>query len=67
MYKITLTNKITCVDLETELGLERGAVVEVREQQNGIVEVLFDKEPSADQKTSLQSALDKRIYAEGAE
>ena len=67
MYRIMLSNKITCVELEQELGLERGAVTQVSESPSGVVDVCFDSEPTADQKAALQSALNMKITAEGAE
>jgi hypothetical protein len=67
MHRITLTNKVTCVDIEQELGLERGTVTEVTEHDNGIVDVCFEQEPTADQKAALQEVLNMKITSEGAE
>ena len=67
MYKMQLTTKVTCIDIEQELGLSRGAVTEVKERASGMVDVCFEQEPTADQKAALQSMLNKRIAAEGAE
>jgi hypothetical protein len=64
MYKITLSNKITCVDLEQKLGLERGAVQQVSTHADGSIEVTFDQEPTADQKAALEALLNKIISTE---
>ncbi len=67
MHKITLTNKITCVELEQEIGLERGDITSVAEHSGGIVDVYFLTEPTVDQKTTLQTVLNKRIMSEETE
>ena len=67
MYKISLSNKYTCIDIEQELGLEHGAVKEVTEHSNGTFDVCFDKEPTSDQKAALQSLLNSKITKEKTE
>ena len=67
MYKITLVKGRTCVEIEQELGLSRGAVAQVLESPEGIVDVYFKQEPSADQKSTLQAALNMKITSEVAE
>jgi hypothetical protein len=67
MYKITLSNKITCVDLEQKLGLERGAVQQIKTPAGGSMEVTFSEEPTADQKAALEALLSKVIFTEGPE
>ena len=67
MYRISLTNKFTCVDLEQELELERGAITAVTVHSNGKVDVCFDKEPATLTKDNLKSLLNMKITSEGAE
>lgn len=61
MHKITLTNRLSCVDLEQQLGLSRGAVKQIVKKADGDIDVMFDKEPTADQKAALQTVLNKII------
>jgi hypothetical protein len=64
MYRIKLANKLTCVELEQELELERGAVMRITEQYDGTVEVCFTGDPGADRKATLQSVFNKKIVEE---
>ena len=64
MHRVTLSNIKTCVRLEQELGLARGAVREIKSLEDGTVQILFDKAPTDTQKTKLQSALNMKIDKE---
>ena len=64
MHKVTLSNIKTCVRLEQELGLARGAVKQINTFADGTVQILFDKAPTDTQKTKLQSALNMKIDKE---
>ena len=59
--KITLSKITTCVALEQKLGLSRGDIQQIITSQDGTVQVEFKKEPTAEQKSKLESALNMKI------
>ena len=67
MYKITLTYRRSCVELGQTLELSGNSITHIIDNPEGAVDVHFDQEPTADQKAALQSALNMKITAEGAE
>jgi hypothetical protein len=64
MHKIQLTNNVTCVELEQQLGLSRGAVQQISTRADGSIEVTCDQEPTTEQKAALEALLNKIISTE---
>ncbi len=61
MRKLTMTNIKTCLRLEQELGLTRGAVKQIAQKADGTVEVLLDGELDSGQKSRLEALFNMKI------
>jgi hypothetical protein len=54
-------SSITCVDLEKELGLQRGEVGRIVSDPSGAVQVELQKEPTLEQKAKLEQVFAMKI------
>ena len=61
MKVILSKSEVTCLDLEKELGLARGGVKSMHRSVDGQVFIELDKEPTAAQKTKLESIFNMKV------
>ena len=64
MRKLSMANIKTCLRLEQELGLTRGAVKQIAQKADGSVEVLLDNELDGTQKSRLEALFNMKIMSD---